>query len=813
MSQLPAAELERYLRRVRDKQAILDFSIFQEGQERDFSSVSLDEFYVPLRIVGRPPDEAVSEGRTSEDRSGGTKKVAESDLLSTHLLAPKHRLGRHLALLGDAGSGKTTILRHLTGALAHARLTNDLDFARAQTGAGRTDLVPLFVPLRYYHHFCRQAPAPRPICRRSFLDFLPAYFQEQYDLLLGSDFFRLLLTGGQCLLALDGFDEVPEFDSRRQVIQVIRDLATDSETGQSTIMLSSRVAAYGGPTQLGGSFQTLWVQNLNAAERAAQVERWVAGISPHTQRQLKAGHILSRMPEGSPLDRLAVTPMIVTTLCVVYFYDHELPEQRAQLYRRCVDIMLHEKLRPDEPGQVLAGLAGKPDFKRQLLARLAFEMHRAQQDEINKEQAARWLKAGFKNVAEEEKQPAAVTFLAAITSRGTLLQERSGRFGFGRQHLTFREFLAGYHLILGLRSRARHKLWPTLLLDDRWREPIRLAAGATVFENTLTCEDFLGELMDLANEDQADPATRLAGYKLAAEALWDLGQAGRALLEKDLQTGIIQGLAARLVDPAIAAPQAGLLPERVVAGQVLGRLGDPRQGVITLPPLLTPVMAGKFLYGKEKQERETAPFQAGVYPVTNAQFAQFMKAGGYNSPDWWSEAGLEWLQNPPDYRERPVIQPEYWTDERFNNPNHPVVGVSWYEAEAFCNWLTTTCDRLYRLPTEEEWERLARGQHGREYPWGNKWEEGLSNTKESGLGQTSAVGIFPGGVSPTGAYDCAGNVWEWGLDWFDKKEQMFRVLRGGAWISLQDLARCAARDQAFPSISDSDFGFRVVSPI
>jgi predicted NACHT family NTPase len=107
------------------------------------------------------------------------------------------------------------------------------------------------------------------------------------------------------------------------------------------------------------------------------------------------------MPSGSPLAELAVTPMIVTTLCVVYFYDHELPEQRAQLYRRCVDIMLHEKLRPDEPGQVLADLAGKPDFKRQLLARLAFEMHLAQKDAANKEQAARWLQDGFRNLDED----------------------------------------------------------------------------------------------------------------------------------------------------------------------------------------------------------------------------------------------------------------------------------------------------------------------------------------------------------------------------------------------------------------------------
>jgi predicted NACHT family NTPase len=172
------------------------------------------------------------------------------------------------------------------------------------------------------------------------------------------------------LLALDGFDEVPGETARRQVVGVARDLANDPDIGQNIILLSSRVAAYGGATQLGGRFQTLWVQNLNPEEREAQIRRWVEAVSPHTDRPLKVEDILRRMPEGSSLDQLAVTPMIVTTICVVYFYDHELPEQRARLYRRCVDIMLYEKLRPDEPGSQLAMWAGTPDFKRELLARL-----------------------------------------------------------------------------------------------------------------------------------------------------------------------------------------------------------------------------------------------------------------------------------------------------------------------------------------------------------------------------------------------------------------------------------------------------------
>ena len=172
---------------------------------------------------------------------------------------------------------------------------------------------------------------------------------------------------------------------------------------------------------------------------------------------------------------------------------------------------------------------------------------------------------------------------------------------------------------------------------------------------------------------------------------------------------------------------------------------------------------------------------------------------------------MAWLQKPPDYRQKPVRAPEYWDDERYNIPNQPVVGVSWYEAEAFCNWLTATNEagRIYRLPTEAEWERLARGQHGRKFPWGNSWEVGLVNTSESKIEQPSAVGLFPGGVSPTEAMDCAGNVWEWCQD----GDGGVRVLRGGSWLSSQDYVRCASRGRNLPHFGDNSYGFRLVSPI
>ena len=173
-------------------------------------------------------------------------------------------------------------------------------------------------------------------------------------------------------------------------------------------------------------------------------------------------------------------------------------------------------------------------------------------------------------------------------------------------------------------------------------------------------------------------------------------------------------------------------------------------------------------------------------------------------------------------------QPAYWDDTRFNSPSQPIVGVTWYEAVAYCRWLTATLNDgcVYRLPTEAEWERAARGPEGWRYPWGNDWGEGQANSKELNLERTTAVGIFPQGISAEGVLDLAGNVWEWCSDWFDEKAYSrraskvtpnpagaksgdYRVLRGGSWYNDKNNVRCASRSWDVPDGRVDFFGFRV----
>lgn len=153
-----------------------------------------------------------------------------------------------------------------------------------------------------------------------------------------------------------------------------------------------------------------------------------------------------------------------------------------------------------------------------------------------------------------------------------------------------------------------------------------------------------------------------------------------------------------------------------------------------------------------------------------------------------------------------MTEPELWRDSKWNGPTQPVVGVSWWEADAFCRW--AGC----RLPTEREWEAAARGPEGWDYPWKGEWREGICNSSEADLGVTTPVGIFPDSAAVCGAHDMAGNVWEWCNDIWDPSKlsdpDAGRVLRGGSWFNYLHLCRSAIRNFRRPDDRNDFYGFR-----
>jgi formylglycine-generating enzyme required for sulfatase activity len=214
---------------------------------------------------------------------------------------------------------------------------------------------------------------------------------------------------------------------------------------------------------------------------------------------------------------------------------------------------------------------------------------------------------------------------------------------------------------------------------------------------------------------------------------------------------------------------------------------------------------------------DVVAFAIARYPVTNVQYTVFVEAGGYSNRAWWTDNG--WAAK----EKNGWTEWRYCRDHDWNQPDCPVVGVSWHEAMAFCQWLSEVAGQAITLPTEQQWQRAAQGDDGREYPWGNEPpSEHLCNWNRN-IDQTTPVAYYPAGASPYGVMDMSGNVWEWCLTGWDDGEteapasSEARVLRGGSWSSDSPLSlRVANRNRNDPNTSknpnsrDTLYGFRCV---
>jgi formylglycine-generating enzyme required for sulfatase activity len=222
-------------------------------------------------------------------------------------------------------------------------------------------------------------------------------------------------------------------------------------------------------------------------------------------------------------------------------------------------------------------------------------------------------------------------------------------------------------------------------------------------------------------------------------------------------------------------------------------------------PFLVRIPAGWFLMGSEEGQDNERPirrvwvdaFQLAACQVTHSEYGEFLRQAG-------------------------KLAPPFWNDPNFNHPQQPVVGVSWPEAVAFCEWLASSTGRAYRLPYEAEWERAARGGvEGARFPWGDAPPESLPNYAMRWQTGPEPVGHSePNGF---GVFDICANVHEWCSDWYapdyyavapdrnprGPKTGSRRASRGGSWRHDIKVTRCAARSSIPPHFQYADYGFRV----
>ncbi|HVM71579.1 MAG TPA: SUMF1/EgtB/PvdO family nonheme iron enzyme [Anaerolineales bacterium] len=772
-----------------------------------------------------------------------------------------------LVLLGDPGSGKSTFVNFVGLCMAGAALKKEPGIEaltaplppeegeRLQRNEGPQAqrwehglLLPVRVVLR---DFAARGlpPAGQKATAKHLWDFLATELEAcalgDYAPYLRKE---LLEQGG--LLMLDGLDEVPEADSRREQIKaVIDDFA--SAHPKCRILVTSRTYAYQKQDWRLNNFTEAVLAPFSRGQIHQFIDRWYAHIAVlrgiNQQDAQGRAELLKRAVFASDrLMGLAERPLLLTLMASLHAWrGGTLPEKREELYAETVDLLLDwwesPKVVRNARGEIInqqPSLAEWLKVDRQkvrgLLNELAYKAHEAQPDLAGTADISETeLVTGLLHLSQNpDVNPARlVEFLT--TRAGLLLPRGVGVYTF--PHRTFQEYLAACHLTdHGFPEDAAR-----LARQDpnRWRE-VCLLAGAKAARGGAFA---LWPLVDaLCGSEPSDSSS--------AADFWGALLAGQAILENANLTQVSttnQPKVERIRCWQLNILESTNLPaiERAHAGDTLASLGDlrfdPDHWFLPKDDLLgfIHIPAGNFIMGSDPKKDEYASdneqpqhelklpgYWIAKYPVTVAQFKAFTVATEYEFEHW-----------------------------QFNQvANHPVVVITWYEALNYCEWLEERLATFSKqhalkgefwqglanrslhvtLPSEAEWEKAARGVNGRRYPWGDDFDQTFANTDETDLGGTSAVGAFPLGASPYALLDMSGNVWEWTRSLWGKDagkpikypyqpgerkredlkagRDILRVLRGGSFNYISWYARCASRDWYFPDFWGRDYGFRIV---
>lgn len=805
------ADPTRYLQSLREEHTYVEV---RGMGARVAEQLELQQVYTRLTVAAPGGAERPKHGRRkSRDVDSLGERREEDHHRQLEDVLAEHR---HMALVGDPGSGKTTFLRYVAQNLARARLGDAGAAARLGLDTGEEPPFPVFIKLEKLARFLTDHGDS------DFPDEAPEHFHRYLRHMLAGHHYGLpdaylcdRVRDGGCFLLLDGLDEVPGQELRERLVRLIEKVVVAGKEANRHL-ITCRSRAYEGQVQLREDVTTFRLAPFQRAQVERFVEGWSRALfrvgagdvdSPQAARAADCGNELLAAIDMNPSGAtFSASPLMLTVLAVVHWNRKRLPQQRAELYDAAVEYLLESRRELSDYATPL---------RRECLQAVAmamFEDREGVQRSMGRMDAAN----AAVRVLGVERQ-AALEFLEnEELYSGVLVSRTAGEVEFW--HLTFQEYLAALELAQddeGWSRLAAH------LFDDRWSEVVLLYAGCV---RRLRGGRAAGRLLQRVLNTGSDPITKARAVGMAARILNDIRPYGGdpaqgTTYEDDLSETL-----------AIFEPGGQAVAEfvRVEVGEALGQAGDPRLTEPAARRILIP--GGSFWMGAQSKSPEApgfdkeadddeAPvrlvtvsaFTMGRFPVTVQEYRRFVDAGddGYLNPRLWDSSGWAW-------REKEQVEtPGGWSDQ-LRHPNRPVTGVSWFEADAYCRWVHG------RLPTEAEWEWAARGAEARRFPWGPEKPTADHANMMLNVGEPSPVGIYPLGATPEGVQDLAGNVFEWCADWFGQYDPdlgphpkgpsygTLRVLRGGSFNFVPLYLRASYRGSVPPGYRGADRGFRVV---
>ncbi len=773
----------------------------------------IEALYTPLRSHGELSRRTWADARPEAGEQQG-------ELLAGGSVELPQLLARHGRLLieGQPGSGKTTFLNLVACALARDALDEPCPEAgswrHCQLGLDEStpaptpillrlaDLVPLF----------ERAPKFRLDDRRWLLDLLEEMCRENgYPVTRNR--WQQMLEDGAALLLLDGLDEVAQERMRDRLFAIFRDVCT---RWRCPLVVTSRPIDTTPLADMG--FQVAVIEPFGDKEIRTFVDRWVAALHCASKTvamdhvgQRYRDRLLEAIVTVPRVRRLATNPVMLTCLCVVHWNQGRLPEGRARVYRSVIEWLI-EARRDQRRTQDF-----NDRFAWRALARLALAMVSdlgGKRTAIDLEQGAVAVEPvvarTFSGLDDEERRYRGRKWLAFECLGSGIIEEVAGR-RVRFWHLTFGEYLAAMQLAWRADGEddPDEDWWPLVrahLGDAQWRETLELFPVCLLDEGGEGRVDKLIERVLLLRGQSPDLATEARIAAIVARLLEPL-----AVVEyrprpehSEIHDEILKrSMAVFTAGGAAEVP----VTDRIAVAEALGRGYDPR-----------------FAAGRKHfiEVPGCGSWRLGKYLVTVEEYQRFVDHRAYEERRYWCADG--WSLKKDKGREAPGT----W-EEQLRTPNRPVVRVSWYEAVAYCRWLSEQRGgRKVRLPNEKEWLRAA-SPDGRAYPWGpeqpNSERANYSSGETSRIGSPTPVGMFPAGDGAYGHCDLAGNVWEWCQDDIPKEEILrsnksfllpvakgpVKVLRSGGWRDPAELLRTDQR-AGYPARERyADVGFRLAA--
>ncbi len=763
-----------------------------------------------------------------------------------------------VVLLGDPGAGKSTFARKVLGLQAAVMLKQYNPFS-----GFAPDLLPVLIVLRELAVKLggqKLEGLSAETQKKELLSLVNQHLADEVkhtSAKSSAELIQQALESGRVLLVLDGLDEVPQ-NLRKTVRQLVGALI--SEYRIERLIITSRIRSYVG-TAVFENIQTFTIRAFDKGKIRGFVKAWY-----NTQSQM--GHVAERdLPNriqdlsmaaiSDNLREISSNPMMLTSMAIIHQKEIGLPRERVRLYKLVVDVLLRrwQKYKLGEgqlaPSPELANFLMDEIRLLNAMERLAYEAQRAGKE---KKEGADLPRMRALEILEQKEYlndiGLAEEFLDYVDQRAGLLKGNGGELekptSYSSPHRTFQEYLAGCYMVRE-RNPSR-EYFQRAAEGDYWSLAAQLGA-----EELYLNRRGKHTVLDLAY--QLLPA-KLTNEQEARATLWSalvarVANVDEIKADKESPQGGEKYLAS-LPPRLLALLQSELSPiERAEAGRVLATLGDSREEVLQIEKMVfCRIPASEFTMGEAEEAHKVflPEFYISRFPISNAQFALFVKAEGYKQEKYWQEAQQADAWNngfkgrfDKEYRVMPSDG-----GAPSNLPSHPVVNVSWYESLAFTRWLEEQMRALEQfnvldeknpiklkadlhicLPSEAEWEKASRGLDARVYPWEGEFNPNFANVAETGIGTTSAMGCFPKGISLYSVLDTSGNVWEWtrsehkdypyrtddGREDLSKNVE-YRSLRGGSFLDPSERARCAFRFGDLPDYWFGHYGFRVVvSPI